>query len=46
MKDRTYLIYGILLCLGMAYANAIGWDVFNFKTMSMIGPRGPNIYHK
>lgn len=46
MKDRLYLIYGLILCLGMAYANAIGWDVLNLNNTSRIGPHGPNIYHK
>ena len=45
---RGYVIYGILVCLLMGYANFTGWAVGD-TTMAAVGPRGPGargVYHK
>lgn len=43
---RFYQIFGIIICLLVAYANFIGWEIVNFNNFDRVGPAGPGVYHK
>ncbi len=42
---KTYLIYGIILCVFVAYSNYYGMDPADF-TSGKWSPKGKQAYHK
>ncbi len=42
----VYVIYGILLCLLLAYSNHYGWKITDAMASGKWGPRGKSTYHK
>ena len=43
---KAYLIFGIVVCVALAYVNHTGWVVWNSIASGTWGPQGQNVYHK
>jgi hypothetical protein len=46
---KGYVLFGIVICLLMGYANFVGWTIGDSTVAGVTGPRGPRttgIYHK
>jgi len=46
---KGYVIFGIVICLLLGYANSVGWALGDSTAAGVVGARGPRtpgVYHK
>ncbi len=43
---KTFLVYGVVVCLLLAYSNFYGWKITDSFSSGKWGPHGKSMYHK